>query len=208
MDPFTIMLGLGAGLKAFGLLESHSASKQANAAQVQSIQLQQQVEDQRRKAMEIDASRKQLENIRNAQRGRSMALAAATSQGAQFGSSLQGGYGQISGQEGWNSTGIDQQLDIGRNVFGLNAQISQQKVTQARAGQKMQDAQGISSLGGDIMGSINTLNKITSPLPGNSGSGGSGISSLGGNGSWFGGLTGGSSFGMTSLIPGVSSPWG
>jgi len=40
------------------------------------------------------------------QRARSLALSTATNQGAQFGTGLQGGYGQISGESGTNMLGI------------------------------------------------------------------------------------------------------
>lgn len=86
-----------------------------------------QVEGQRKQAMELDARRKQLEVIRNQQRYRAVALTNATAQGARQGSGLQGGYGQISGQSGFNLLGIQQNLQIGQNIFGLNSQITGQK---------------------------------------------------------------------------------
>lgn len=89
------------------------------------------IEEQKQKAMELDARRQQLEVIRNQQRGRALALTTATSQGASRGSGLQGGYGQISGQTGVNLLGIQQNLDIGRNIFGINQGISDSRVAQA-----------------------------------------------------------------------------
>jgi hypothetical protein len=53
---------------------------------------------------------------------------AATGAGAQFGSGLQGAYGQISGQSGVNLLGIRQNLELGRNIFDINAGISQQQI--------------------------------------------------------------------------------
>lgn len=88
---------------------------------------EQQIEAQRMKAMQLDARRRQMEVIRNQQRYRAVGLTNATAQGAQFGSGLQGGYGQISGQSGVNLLGIQQNLQIGQDIFGLNQAITGQK---------------------------------------------------------------------------------
>lgn len=94
------------------------------------IQNEQLVEGQKAQAMELDARRQQLEVIRNQQRGRALALTNATAQGASKGSGLQGGYGQVSGQSGVNALGIQQNLEIGRNIFGLNTGISNSRIAE------------------------------------------------------------------------------
>lgn len=87
-----------------------------------------QAEAQRFQAMELDARRKQTEMIRNQQRARSLALSSATAQGSSRGSGLQGGYAQISGQTGFNLMGVQQNLEIGRNIFNINSAITDQKL--------------------------------------------------------------------------------
>lgn len=109
-------------------LDSLSASQASQAINRQMIQLGRQVEGERKQAMEMDGRRKQLEIIRNQQRARSMALTASTQAGSSRGSGLQGGYGQISGQTGVNILGVQQNLEIGRNIFGLNEQITDQRI--------------------------------------------------------------------------------
>lgn len=104
--------------------QSISTANQSFGINNATIQAQQQIEAQKAQAMEMDARRQQLEVIRNQQRGRAMALATATAQGAKSGSGLQGGYGQVSGQSGVNLLGIQQNLQIGRDIFGLNQTIS------------------------------------------------------------------------------------
>ncbi len=89
------------------------------------------IETQKMRAMEVDARRQQLEIIRQQQRGRALALTNATSQGARYGSGLQGGYGQIGGQTGVNILGVQQNLEIGRNIFGFNENISNNRVAQS-----------------------------------------------------------------------------
>jgi len=107
---------------------TYAASATSGAINQQIIALQQQVEGQRRTAMELTGRRDQMEQFRQAQRARSASLVAATGAGSQFGSGLQGAYGQISGQSGVNLLGIRQNLALGRNIFDLNAGISQQQM--------------------------------------------------------------------------------
>lgn len=110
-----------AALSSYGATESNIINKDIFAKQ-------QGVEEQRFGAMELDARRRQLEVIRNQQRARSIGLTTATAQGARQGSGLQGGYAQASGQAGVNLSGIQQNLEIGRNIFGLNSDISKRRM--------------------------------------------------------------------------------
>lgn len=154
---------VGAGLSIYGASKQQESSKAYNEAQKKQIELEQKVEAQKRQAMELDARRKSLENIRQIQRMRALALTNATSQGAAQGSGLQGGYGQISGQGGWNALGINQNLQIGENIFDINAQISQQKIAMANAGMLQQQGAAFSSAGSSVMGAAGTLGKLTGP---------------------------------------------
>lgn len=166
MEPISALLGLGTQLVG-GILSFGAAEKQ-NQLQKQDIALQQQVEGQRRQAMELDAQRKSMEVFRNNQRARAMGLQAATSQGAQFGSGLQGAYGQIRGQTGVNELGISQNLEIGRNIFDTNSQISGVKQQMAENNQDSQFASGLTSLGGSLFGASKSLNNLGFGGPSNS----------------------------------------
>lgn len=151
MDPISAGLGiLGLGLSIFGGAKSSSDSKQLYQIQSQETGLEQDVNSQRQQAMVLSAQRQQLQNIRNTQLARSMALNSATGQGAQFGSGLQGGYGQISGQSGVNGLGVSQNLEIGQNIFGLDSQISGLKQQASGVQSNIATDQAISSLGGSI----------------------------------------------------------
>ena len=96
------------------------------------ITSEQGVEKQKMQAMEIDARRQQMEIIRNQQRGRALTLTTGVAQGGSgfvSGASARGGaYGQISGQTGTNLLGVQQNLEVGRNIFGLNTDISNQRI--------------------------------------------------------------------------------
>lgn len=153
---------VGVGLSAAGTLTSMSAAKKQNQYQQQVIRGEQAAEAERKKAMELDARRRQLETFRNVQRSRSLALTNATNQGAGEGSGLQGGYGQIAGEGGSGLLAINQGLEVGRNVFDINQQISQSKIGLAGAGQQAAMGAGLSSLGGSIINSLGTYSKLSS----------------------------------------------
>lgn len=160
MEPISALIGLG--ISAVGTIMQVSASSHQNEASRRKIELEQQIEAKRRQSMELDASRKQMEVFRNHQRARAMGLEAATNQGASSGSGLQGAYGQISGQSGINLLGVNQNLELGRATFGINEQISQQKIAMGNAAQDASLAQGITSFGGSVFGASKSLNNIFS----------------------------------------------
>lgn len=164
--PYGMAIGaaVGIGFQLFGASQASDAAKEQNAAQVRKIELEKKVEEQHRVAMELDANRKNIENIRQVQRARAASLTSATSQGASgAGSSgLAGGLGQISAQGAWNSLGISQNLQIGRSIFDINAQISNENIALANAGVHSQEAAGYSSLGTNIMGSLGAVGRLSS----------------------------------------------
>jgi len=128
MNPITAVLGIaGLGMQIFGGASAAADQQRAYEIQQKISGVETQVNDQRKQQMNLDSQRQQLEIVRNSQRARSMALNSATNQGAQFGTGLQGGYGQISGQTNTNLLANSQNLEIGNNIFGLNNQISQYK---------------------------------------------------------------------------------
>lgn len=161
MDPLTLGIGaIGLGLQFFGGAEASSKAKEAYGIQANITGIEGQVNDQRRQAMELSARRQQMEIFRNQQRARSMATNAAVSQGAQFGSGLQGGLAQVDAQSNFNLQGVNENLSIGRNIFSLDDQISKQKLALSGVQGEMATAQGISTLGGSILKSSGTIGNI------------------------------------------------
>lgn len=167
----SILIGAAVAASVAGTAVQMSAASKARDAQEQQLQAQQQevedqrkIEAQRQQAMELDARRKQLEIIRNQQRARALALATTTSQGASYGTALGGAYGQISGQANTNSLGISQNLDIGRNIFGLNNDISNARMAYYDAGFGLADAKYYSSIGSGISSLGNDLFKSATPI--------------------------------------------
>lgn len=173
MDPITLgIAAFGFATSAFGMFGQSSAAKASAQASKNIAGLEIQQDAVRRQAMEVSGRRQQMEVLRNQQRARSLSLNNATSQGAQFGSGLQGGYGQVSGQSGVNLLGINQGLMAGRQMFDLNAQVDQQKMNIADAQSQMATSSGIYALGKAIGGSAGPLGNIFAGF----GGGGSGSS--------------------------------
>lgn len=160
MEPISALLGLG--LSIFGTVGSMNAAGEQNKEQQKQIGLQQQLEGQRHQQMVLNSERQSMEAFRTQQRMRAMGLEAATQQGAAQGSGLQGAYGQVRGQSGVNQLGISQNEQIGENMFGINSQISSNKISMAETQQKSQMYGGISSIGGSIFGASKSLNNIFS----------------------------------------------
>src|SRR5258706_2000925 len=115
MDPLTLGIGaIGLGLQIFGgakqASDTSALAQKSYAINSQITGLEGQVNDQRRQAMELSARRQQLEIFRNTQRARAQGLAAATNQGAQFGSGLAGGQAQATDEGLFNIAGVNQNL--------------------------------------------------------------------------------------------------
>lgn len=111
----------------------------------------------RMRAMELDAKRNTLQVVRNAQQSRALSIAAATAQGAGFAggqgasSGLSGGLAQVAGDSQFNLQGINQNLQLGRENFGYNADISQARLGIADASTLMARGQGQVAMGGGMV---------------------------------------------------------
>lgn len=166
MDPISALTMatqvVGLGMSLFGGASSASDAKQAANIQSNIAGLEGGLENQRHTAMELSASRQSLETIRSNQRVRAMAQNNAVQQGAQFGSGIQGGLAQIEDQGLFNLAGINQNLEIGEKMFGINQQITGQKQQLAQVQGKMATDQGIASLGGALTKIGPTVGNISS----------------------------------------------
>lgn len=154
-------VGMAAGLAAtvYGGVKQYQAAQQQFGAEQKIFGLEQNAEAQRKQMMELNANRMSLQAVRNQQRARSMALSSSTGQGAQFGSGLQGGYGQISGEAGVNLLGISQQLGAGENLFGINKDIQGQRMQYAQAGSQSYTGGAIAGAGSQIFNASRSSGK-------------------------------------------------
>ena len=152
MDPISIGLGVvGLGLQLFGGSKQADAAKQQAQVSGQIAQDEQAINVQKQQQMQLEGRRSQLQNFRNAQRLRAQATNAATNQGAQFGSGLQGGIAGVTDQSLQNSEGITQGMQISQNIFGINTKISGEKVQMAQLGGQAAEGAGLASLGGSLI---------------------------------------------------------
>lgn len=160
MDPFTIALMGGLAMSAVGTIMGANASSHLAEAQKGVLGEQQKQEGIRQQAMELDARRRQREVVRQGIIAKSQALATTTNQGAQFGSGLQGAYGQIQGQQNWTLSGINSSLNFGREMFASNASLLDYRKQEADAGSSMATASGITSFGGKVASSASHFDNL------------------------------------------------
>jgi len=158
------LVGLGASI--FGGIGQANAAKETAGLEKQkyqvsenTAQLEMQQNAVRRQAMEMSARRSQLETLRTAQRARAFAIqAGATQTGSLTGSGIQGGIAETENQGLFGLQGINQSLQSGRQMFGLDASIDANKIRMAQIGAQEADVQGnsatsagIASIGGSLI---------------------------------------------------------
>lgn len=156
-------LGLEAGglaLGAVGAYGQYQAAQGISQSSQNIAALQQQSNAVNWQQAQLKGRRSSMEVLRNEQRARSLALSNSVNQGAQFGSGLSGGYGQIAGQAGTNLVGIRQGLEFGAKQYAINQSISSQEQQIAKYQGQASMWQGLSgagsgatSLGGSLVSS-------------------------------------------------------
>lgn len=186
MDPISALIaGGGMAMQAYSAYSSAQAAKEQAKYSAANAGLEMQQDQVRRQAMELNAHRQSMEVLRNAQRARAVGLNNATTSGSQLGSGVQGGYGQISGQSGVNLLGINQNLQMGEQMFDLNAQISQNKIAMAKAGGNLATSQAVGSFGKGLAGSYGPMSAMSKSFFGGGGGSSGGDPSAGaGSGEW------------------------
>lgn len=161
MGLITGLVAVGVGLAGVGALTQVEAARRAEQHQKAIIEAEMRAEERRRRAMELEARRRSLEILRVQQRARSTALAVATNQGMAYGSALPGAYGQISGQSGVNMLGVSQNLQLGQQMFDINAGISQNRIGMASAQSQMMTGGALSSLGGTLISVMPQISRLS-----------------------------------------------
>lgn len=162
MDPISLAIGaVGLGMQIFGGLSAASNAQQQAKVSSDIAGQEQGINDAKQQAMETQSRRSQLENVRNNQRARAQAVQSATSQGAQFGTGLQGGLAQIQDQTLFNMQGNNQAVQTGHQINQFNGAISSDKMQLASLGGQAATDQGIASLGGALMKSGPMLGQLS-----------------------------------------------
>jgi len=156
----TIIAAIGVAAGIAGTAVSYAGQQQAASAQKKVLASQQAAEASRQTQMNLDATRKKREILRQAQIARAAAVSTANAQGAGDTSALEGAQGAIAGQSGVNLTGVAQNQELGNNIFAANAQTGAARIQEAGAGALSAAGSGISSLGGALVKYSGTIAKI------------------------------------------------
>jgi hypothetical protein len=158
----TLVAVAGLAAAGAGAAINYTASKQNAAAQSQALQAQQQSEALRQQQMNLDAARRRREVIRASVAARSASLSQTVAQGAGGvgGSSLPGAQASITGREGVNELGINQNQSIGNSIFSAHQQQLQAYQSAASAQSFGAIGAGLSSLGGALMTNAGTIGKV------------------------------------------------
>lgn len=157
------LVGLAGGI--FSAIQGADLAKKANDIQNQEIATQLSQDALRQQAMELSGQRQMRQNIRNAQMARSMALSTAANEGAQFSSGLQGAYANVSGQANTNTANISENLQIGRSMFGLEAQLAGEKQQAAMVQGEQATNQAVSGIFGSISKAGGPLGSLAGMIP-------------------------------------------
>jgi hypothetical protein len=166
--PIGTGVGALAGI-AGGVLSGVLGSKDAKAEDAQRLAMAQteaQENAVRRTAMEVTSRRQSMQNTRQAQYARSMALSTTTNQGAQFGSGLGGAIGSIFGQANTNQQSINQNLQLGEQMFNLTDQLDAEKRYLSKEQSNAASDQAMAKMVGGIGGSLGDLGKFGSSMSG------------------------------------------
>ena len=152
----------GLALGAYGTYQQYQSSQKQAGFQAQAISEQRRAEEQRRRSMELDATRRRRELIRRAIAARSSSVNIAANQGAaQPGSSaIPGAFGGIQGRTGVDILGVTQNREIGRSIFDANAGSSYAYQQAAIAGGDAAFGSGLRSLGGAFVTAQAPLNRV------------------------------------------------
>lgn len=127
---------MGAAIMAIGtVISGVAALQQAKSAE--------KAEKIRKRQMNLEAVRQKREIIRQGIRARAEALSTATAQGGAESSGLQGGYGQIAGQQNRALLANEQDRRLGNKMFNANADY-------AKWGGIGAIGSGITSIGGQF----------------------------------------------------------
>src|ERR1700722_7108390 len=96
IDPISATLGVvGLGMQLFGGFASAANAGEIASVSADEATQEQNINNQKQQAMELDARRQQLQIIRTNQQTQALAVARGTSQNAQLGSGLAGGLAQV-----------------------------------------------------------------------------------------------------------------
>ena len=150
----SLIMGVGLATSLAGSFMQ--ASAQSKMAKEQSA-ASKRAEDARQQQMQLDASRRRRQAVRDSMLARSQAMAVGTAQGASQGSSVAGAMAQATATGFQNQQTTQSAEILGAEVFSANRAYAD---ATAKGTSKMAWGGAISSLGGMLMNNAGTLNRL------------------------------------------------
>jgi hypothetical protein len=143
----TIIAGIGLGIAAAGAgIQAYGTMQQSEASQ--------KAERLRNRQMNLEATRRRRQIIREMIINQAQGRANAANQGATGGdSAVLGAQAQQTNSAAQNTLATNQSQQIGQGIFNANAQYAQGQVTSSWGG-------NISSVGGSIMKNAGTIARV------------------------------------------------
>lgn len=145
------------GVAVAGTAVAYKGKKQEAQGRSEMTAASIRAEDARERQMNVEAQRAQREIARKAQVARSMAIVRGANQGALYGSAIPGAEGQIASQAGQESNAVEQNKDIGTDIFAANRAY-------ARASQKTSEGASIAGFGTSLIGLSQPIAQIGSTI--------------------------------------------
>lgn len=146
---------ISGGASIAGVAMSAAGTKKTVSAQGDMAAASTAAENAREQQMQLEAARKQREIIRTGIIARANAVSTASSQGASYGTGLEGSLAQYTGQEAAGINTNQRALGLGEDIFQANRDYAS---AQSRAA----TGQGMSSLGGQLLANNVAIGKIGS----------------------------------------------
>jgi hypothetical protein len=144
---------VGIGFQMAGQKQAEQAAEAKFAAEATAATFKSQIQAQQYQLYNTMQRRMQTQTLRTSQAAQAQSFGTLENQagsGAQFSSAAGGARGQISGEESTALSGVSENLDTAKNIYGLNQQIDMQQIAAAMAGSREAQAAGTMAMGGDI----------------------------------------------------------
>lgn len=162
----SLILAVGLAAAGYGAYKQYQGSKEVAAATRDAANINKNTEQLRQQQMNLDATRRRREVVRQALAARAASLAAVTFKGAggDGSSALGGAYGGISGQSNVNDVGIRQNQSLGNSIFSNNASLQDVYYREAAAKSQVATGQALSSFGGAMLSNMETIGRVGTNL--------------------------------------------
>lgn len=144
---------VGSVVSTIGTFQGINAQQDAVSAQMRAEKL-------RETQMKLDVRRQKRDAVRRANVARGMAINAAATQGGIGGSGIKGGINQITGEQLRTRTQLQQNMSVGKGIFGANMDYYEAMKEYYASQQLAAIGGGISSLGSAMINVSGAFSRI------------------------------------------------